>query len=448
MNIYAPMTIRNLIFSAQKTAMNDKAQLLVSAFSSYEQLDEATVSEVIHSVNDLHTSRVLVTDPYGYCIYDSFSNGSAAGKLTLYPEVAEALSGSDVVYIRFEHNVFLSKAAMPITAYNRLIGAVYLLENNDDLAALILRLQRTILWISIGLEAVILFYSISFSTIFARRIRKIFDSVQKMHNGDYSIRLPERGHDEIARLGRAFNDLAERLNQSEEVRKQFVSNASHELKTPLASIKLLTDSILQNAMSQSTMEEFVSDIGQEADRLTRLTAKLLELTRLDSKPAETVAPVSVEEVCDRVLRMLTPMARKQLIQLSLDCSPGCTVYCAEDDLYQIVFNLVENGVKYNLDRGAVDIRAQEDETAVRITVADTGVGIPEDAKAHIFERFYRVDKARSRKAGGAGLGLSIVHDMVLRNGGSIRVEDREPNGTVFVVEFPKRTVRGKEGAVV
>ena len=173
LNLYAPRTIRSLIFNSQRTAMTDKAQLMVSAFSSYESLDRETVAEVVQSVNDLHTTRLLVTDPNGRCLYDSQSTASAVGKLTLFPEVAEALAGSDVVYIRYERELFICKAAMPIMAYNRLIGALYLLENDRDQAALVSKLQKTIFWISVGLEAAIILFSLLFSALFSRRMRKV-----------------------------------------------------------------------------------------------------------------------------------------------------------------------------------------------------------------------------------------------------------------------------------
>ena len=436
LNLYTRLTLRDLTFSTQKSAMNDKAQLIVSAFSNYEQLDEETVMEVIRSVNDLHTSRVLITDPAGLCLYDSQKVGSLVGKFTLFPELAEALSGSDVIHIRYENDVFISRAAMPIMGYNRLIGAVYLLENDREQAMFLQRMQRNVFWITVGLEAAIILFSLLFAMLSARRMRKIFLSIRNMHDGDYSVRLPERGHDEISRLGSAFNELSERLCQSEEVRKQFVSNASHELKTPLASIKLLADSILQNDMDPATTREFVSDIGSEADRLTRLSAKLLELTKLDNHAAEEKTPVRVEEVADRAMRMLTPLARKQNIRLALSCEPDCVIFATEDDLYQVLFNLVENGIKYNRPEGSVSLDARLQDGSAVIRVEDTGVGIADADKEHIFERFYRVDKARSRKAGGAGLGLSIVHDMVIRNGGTVCVEDGKQEGTRFELRFP------------
>ena len=439
LNIYAPIVIRRLTFSTQRNAIMDKAQLFVSAFSTYEELDEKNVQATVQSVKVLHTARVVVTDAGARCLYDSMNpadDESLPQRLVFYPELAEALEGNDAVFIRYEGTELVSKAAMPIVSYNRTIGAVYLLERDPDQAALIAGLQRTILWISLGLGALVIAISILFSVLYSRRIGKLFVSVRRMHDGDYSARLPERGRDEVAQLGVAFNELAQRLNQSEEVRKQFVSNASHELKTPLASIKLLSDSILQNDMDRATTREFVADIGSEADRLTRLSAKLLELTRLDTHPVETRELSPVQPVADRVLRMLTPLARKQEIRLELRCEEDCAVLAAPDDLYQILFNLVENGIKYNTPGGSVTLSAAVAADSVIISVEDTGMGIPDSEKPHIFERFYRVDKARSRKAGGAGLGLSIVWDMVVRNNGSVTVTDRPGGGSCFRLSFP------------
>lgn len=436
LNVSAPIMIRRLTYSAQRSAILDKAQLIVSTFSASRQLEADVVREATQSVKDLHTTRVVVTDAGGYCVYDSMDSENDQKRLILYPELTMALEGNDAVYIRYEEGLIITKAAMPIVAYNRIVGAVYLLERDADQAALIDGLQKMIFWISVGLELLVIAVSILFSALFSHRIRDLFLSVRKLHGGDYSVRLSERGNDEVSQLSVAFNKLARRLDQSEQVRKQFVSNASHELKTPLASIKLLTDSILQNDMDQGTMREFVADVGNEADRLTRLSAKLLELTRLDSQPAEEKELTIIRPVADRVLRMLTPVARKQEVRLNLDCPEDIVVLATADDLYQILFNLVENGIKYNTGGGEVWLRASTTYDSIIIAVEDTGLGIPDAEKPHIFERFYRVDKARSRKAGGAGLGLSIVYDMVTRNDGSVTVTDRKGGGSCFRLSFP------------
>ena len=177
-------------------------------------------------------------------------------------------------------------------------------------------------------------------------------------------------------------------------------------------------------MDGETAREFLNDIGDEADRLTRITEKLLTLTRLDTAPAAEDVPVDVGAVVERVEHMLSPLARAVEVSLELKLQPGCVVLATEDDLYQIAFNLMENAVKYNLPGGRVVLR-----------VEDTGVGIPEADLPKIFDRFYRVDKARSRAAGGTGLGLSIVRDTVLQHGGAVTARRREPEGTCFEVSF-------------
>jgi signal transduction histidine kinase len=246
------------------------------------------------------------------------------------------------------------------------------------------------------------------------------------------------GNDELTVLGNEFNDLTDRLQKSEERRRQFVSDASHELKTPLASIKLLSDSILQNDLDMETVREFVSDIGGEADRLNRMSSKLLSLTRVSADNGSDCEIVFMEPTIRRVVRMLSAIADHAAVTIRVDVDCDCSVLMVEDDLYQIIFNLVENGIKYNVPGGRLYLHLSRDGDNALLTVRDTGVGIPEHALEHIFERFYRVDKARSRQSGGSGLGLAIVRDMVNRNRGEIRVESSvgENSGTTFTLELP------------
>ena len=230
--------------------------------------------------------------------------------------------------------------------------------------------------------------------------------------------------------------MVERLQISEQKRRNFVSDASHELKTPLASIKLLSDSILQNDMDLATVKEFVGDIGNEADRLNRMTQKLLSLTRIESQEDSDCEIVNIVPTVDRVIRMLTGIAEKNKIVIHTEVIQDCPILIIEDDLYQIVFNLVENGIKYNVPGGELFVTLDRIDDNAVIKVRDTGVGIPEDSVSHVFERFYRVDKARSRKSGGSGLGLSIVRNMVERNGGKISVESKVGKGSTFTLMFP------------
>ena len=225
------------------------------------------------------------------------------------------------------------------------------------------------------------------------------------------------------------------------VRSEFAANVSHELKTPLASIRLLTDSILQTGdMDPATVKDFVSDIGEEAERLTRISEKLLTLTRMDSAVAVAEVPVDVKRVVEKVEHMLTPLADEGEVTVETDLQEDCMVLATEDDLYQIAFNLMENAVKYNLPGGSVTVTLRGAGDLVTLTVEDTGVGIPEEDLGKVFDRVYRA-------AGGTGLGLSIVRDTVRQHGGAVTVRRRESEGTCFEVAFPRWYGEEKGGAL-
>ena len=301
---------------------------------------------------------------------------------------------------------------------------------------LIQSLQRTILMITLLLEVIVIIFSIAFANTFSRRLNRIMDSMRIIREGDYSHKVNMGGNDELTILGNEFNELTERLQTSERKRSRFVSDASHELKTPLASIKLLTDSILQNDMDMDTIREFVGDIGNEAERLNRMTAKLLSLTKVDMASAEEIEIIYMSPTVRRVHRMLSPLANQAGISIELSLDEDCPVLILEDDLYQVVFNLMENGIKYNQRGGSLSVTLQHRDDNAILIVRDTGMGIPGDSLDHIFERFFRVDKARSRASGGSGLGLSIVRAIVQRNRGEISVESTLGHGTCFTVSFP------------
>ena len=436
LNLYAADTTMNLIFQSKQVSLEDKVEMTTSAFTGIDMLNRANVVEVMGQIGSLNATRVMVTDQSGYILYDSLEGARQVGKLALFPETVQALEGNDVFYSRYSDGVLESRAAMPIMYYNLLIGSVYLMEYDTDQGGLIDSLQENLLSISLALEVIVIFFSSGFARAFSRRMRKILESVHIIREGDYSHKIDIRGQDELALLGTEFNDLTDRLQQSESRRRQFVSDASHELKTPLASIKLLSDSILQNEMDPDTIREFVGDIGAEADRLTRMSQKLLSLNKMDAMIPEDMEIADIGETVDRVLRMLEPVAALNRVTLENRTGSGGNILIMEDDLYQIVFNLVENAIKYNKPGGSVTVALDRREEDLVLTVADTGVGIPEDSIPYIFDRFYRVDKARSRQAGGSGLGLSIVHDMVSRNDGTITVSAREAGGTCFTVVFP------------
>ena len=311
-------------------------------------------------------------------------------------------------------------------------------ENNTQQAELLQSFQTNLTRISLFIGILVVALSTLLSRAFTRKIRDLLQAIRQVREGAYSHRAVVRGNDEIAQLATEFNSLTGRLQTTEAARRRFVSDASHELKTPLAGIRLLTDSILQTEdMNADTTREFVEDIGREAQRLSRITEDLLRLTRLDSGVQDAAYPVSVSRVLERVVRMLGIVAREKEVTLTYEANEDAVVRATEDDIHQILYNLIENGIKYSGSMGFVHTALHVTDSTVEIRVEDNGIGIPDEDMEHVFERFYRVDKNRSRAVGGTGLGLSIVSDTVRRRGGAIRAEHRQSgSGTVFIVELP------------
>ena len=415
--------------------MIERCSLAASEIAEISVMNPSTVTSVVEQLGYHNATRLIVTDHNAQIIYDS-TGLAAVGSYALLPEIIKALQSNNVFSWSFEDGTMISKTATPIYSYGSLSGVVYMMENDAQQGALISSLQRNILSVTLVLEAAVIIFSVFFSSRFSRRLKRIRTSMRIIRSGDYSHKVKVGGRDELTLLGDEFNDLTDKLNTSESQRRQFVSDASHELKTPLASIKLLSDSILQNEMDMDTVKEFVGDIGNEAERLNRMSSKLLSLSRVESFDEVEHEIVNILPTTRKVLRMLTSIALKNHVTIETDFIQDSPILIPEDDLYQIIFNLVENGIKYNRSGGTLTISLdRKDEMAV-LSVKDTGVGIPSDAIPHLFERFFRVDKARSRKSGGSGLGLSIVKSMVEKNYGSIEVTSVQGEGSVFTVQFP------------
>lgn len=426
------------MFKAKHSSSQDKLTVVSSSFSGVDSLTQETAGQIISVLGDMNVTRLIVTDASGCALYDSSSAQSAVGKLVVLEEVAQALGGNDVFHCVYTDKTLKSYAAAPIVAHETVVGCVYLMEYDASQGSIIDNLEQTIFQGSLVLIGIIFLFAAFFSMSGSRRMRRILTSMRLVREGEYSHKIQLRGSDEYSKLATEFNKLTDKLQQTELTERQFVSDASHELKTPLASIKLLSDSILQNDMDVETMREFVADIGAESDRLTRMAQKLLTLSRATADQTEGGEHelIDVGQTLSRVFRMLVPLADRQAVQLTASVEKGCTILSFEDDAYQILFNLVENGIKYNREGGSVHVKVSHDDELVVICVEDTGSGIPDSALASIFNRFYRVDKARSRQAGGAGLGLSIVHEMVGRNFGTISVTSTVGEGSCFTVTFP------------
>ncbi len=291
----------------------------------------------------------------------------------------------------------------------------------------------------------------------AERLSAIIAQAGELARANYQARLPE-GRGELGLLGRKLNETGEKLERTvlqlqtehselerlERVRKDFVINVSHELRTPLASIQGYTETLLDGALDDPEHNvRFLNIIRHNAERLTRLTADLLTLSRLELRTQEMrVASFRVNDLLADVVDTIRPIADKKRIALRHEAGPAeCEVFCDPEAFYQIVSNLLDNAVKYTPEGGAIaagsrPVRRADGTEWIEFFVRDTGIGIPEEEQSRLFERFYRVDKARSRELGGTGLGLAIVKHLVRAHSGEIRLESRSGEGATFFFTLP------------
>ncbi len=262
-----------------------------------------------------------------------------------------------------------------------------------------------------------------------------------MHNslGNLNERLPEdEGFIEVQVLAENYNEVLEKLASIDQTRSEFVSNVSHELKTPITSMKVLAESVTQNeAATVDDYKEFMTDIVDEIDRETKIINDLLTLVRTDSNAKEmNLEETDIVEMMETIIKTVMPLAKQREIDLSFESYREVTADVDSVKLSLAISNLIENAVKYNIDNGWIKCSLNADHKYFYIKVADSGVGIPEDAKDKVFDRFYRVDKARSRDTGGTGLGLSITRSIIIAHKGTIKLYSESGKGTTFTVRIP------------
>ena len=352
LNTYPVAASRDIVFSEKESSLIEQAAVISSSLSGLDTLSGDGAAQVVELLAVSGLERIIVTDAASRVLYDTASP-SAEGDVALLSEIVRALSGEQVFWSRFAGGAFVSHAAIPIYRDGAVLGAVYLCERDTEQAEILLAFRDRLATVSIVALMAALGLTIVFTRRLTGRITRLSQAVRTVREGDYAHRVTVEGNDELSELYADFNSMTETLQKTEEQRRRFVSDASHELKTPLAAIRLLADSITgTDNIDPDTVREFVSDIATETERLQRTTEKLLDLSRRDDGARVKSVPVDVGGCAEDTLRRLAPLADKSSITLHCEAEPGCTILAPEDDVYQIVFNLAENAVKYNLSRRA------------------------------------------------------------------------------------------------
>ncbi|MBY9079342.1 HAMP domain-containing histidine kinase [Paenibacillus sp. HN-1] len=273
-----------------------------------------------------------------------------------------------------------------------------------------------------------------------RPLQLLTKATRSMAKGNFNVRLNIRSKDEIGELAKSFNRMAYDLGNLESMRRQFVSDVSHEIQSPLTSIKGFTQAIRYKKMDDSTRQDMLEIIEEETNRLSRLSSDLLQLSTLEYEYLSLdISTYRLDEQLRHIIMASEPQWSVKNLNIELE-SKEIIVQADKDKLNQLWTNLVSNAIKFSRTGGNIRITAIRNDEAIRVSIADSGPGIPEEEIEHIFKPFYKVDKSRDRSDAGNGIGLSIVKRIVHLHGGNIEVSSRISEGSIMTVVLPKSPI--------
>lgn len=370
------------------------------------------------------------------------------GRIFTASEVLAAFRGD--YYEMYDPDEHILCFVEPVTLMDEnqtVVGAVVV--NADTMKVerpIITQYQASWMWL-IALFAALFLIDIFLIYYTLRPLKKLVGEIDKASEGNMSGTVNVKNYKETVRISDAVNRVLARARALDETRQEFVSNVAHELKTPITSMRVLADSLMSmgGEAPVELYQEFMSDISSEVDRESKIIDDLLSLSRLDNNAmVMNIAQTNVNEKMALILKRLTPIAQTRDIELLFESFRPVIADIDDPKLTLAITNLVENAIKYNKDGGWVKLSLNSDYQYFYIKISDCGCGIPEDALEHVFERFYRVDKARSRATGGTGLGLPIARSIISLHHGDIKAYSKMGEGTTFVVRIPLHYIPEEE----
>ncbi|MBQ9915385.1 MAG: HAMP domain-containing protein [Clostridia bacterium] len=438
LSTYLLSILSNYLYDQKKMEMLTSANIIASIIS--ENFTDEYLSQQLPLLPMEKNARAIVVNTESMVLYDSYKETSIKGKTFINAAITEALlpNGKNSSAAYKENGSWFIDASAPIIKNAKTLGAVYLIQSGDSTQDVISHIRTAMA----GLCGIMMLLMVFLSSGIAKTLTKPIERFTRFINNmpkDSLQHVQIESQDEIGQLAVAFNHLIDQMAELEEKRRAFVSNASHELKTPLSIIKLLSDSLMQTENPDPEfLKEFLSDMSKEVDRLTRIIEKLLDMTQMDSsQQSMQFVHMDIRELVSEVCEKLSPLAENKNIDFSLSQPDEEVILPVErDTLTEAVYNITDNSIKYTESGGKVSVSLTRDLGNVYIDISDTGIGIPKEEVQKIFDRFYRVDKARARETGGTGLGLSIAQDAVKLHGGHIEVLSEEEAGSRFTITLP------------
>lgn len=429
-----------------RSSLEDRKLSQISGYASrlsnmlivtdYLNSTNSTMDSELDIAAELYGGRIIVINSTLNVIYDTFDR--AVGKTAVISDIINAIEGKSHVEYDWDSGYGIYSYGIGSTSGGKINGVIYFVFSISD-EQYILNTMKThsAIFTTLVLIITLIIAYLSAGVVAAPSVKNN-NNLVKISNGNLDAELEEKGIWEFRSTATAVNNMLAKVRATEETQQEFVSDVSHELKTPMASMKVLADSLLsQECDDPALYREFLVDINETIDRENSIIQDLLTLVKMDKKNAElNIALCSMNDIISIILKRIRPLAEEKQIEIVYESYRDISAEVDDKKLIMALTNIAENGIKYNREMGQLRVGLNSDAVFVYISFEDTGIGIPEDSLVHIFDRFYRVDKARARETGGTGLGLSIAHDVVMMHNGEIKVFSKEGVGTTFNIRIP------------
>ena len=399
-----------------------------------------TSSEVVNAqleqLSNIYDGRVLLVNPGFQNVKDTY--GLDTGKTIISEEVVRSFQGEEITKYDSQNRYIELVIPLKNTDTEEQLGVMLVSVSTDSIMMNYDFLRDNAHMVEIASGIAILMIAFFCAKFLVGPFGKMTKSLEEIQAEDVDEKLMISDYTETEAISTAFNEMLGRMRAIDDSRQEFVANVSHELKTPLTSMKVLADSLLsQEDVPVELYKDFMGDITEEIERENNIINDLLSLVKMDrSAGTLNISVVNINELMEMIMKRLRPIAEKQSIELVLESFRPVSAEVDEVKLSLALNNLVENAIKYNKKDGWVHVTLNADHKYFFVRVEDSGIGIPEDSLEHIFERFFRVDKSHSREIKGTGLGLAITRNAILMHRGAIKAHSKEGEGTIFTVRIP------------
>ncbi len=439
------MTYENRAVSNRSIDISSQTKILANQVVTYNYMADVS-QEIINSqleqMTNIYDGRVMIINSHFQIVKDTY--GLDTGKTIISEEVVRSFKGEDIS--KYDQESRYIELAVPLknTDTQESIGVMLVSVSTDSIMMNYDYIKKNIQIIEMVNAIVILAIALFWAHHLVRPFKKMTKSLEEIQAEDEEEELMISDYTETEAISDAFNEMLGRIRAIDNSRQEFVSNVSHELKTPLTSMKVLADSLLdQDDVPVELYKDFMGDIAEEIERENKIINDLLSLVKMNKAAGElNISLVNINDLLEMIMKRLRPIAEKQNIELVLESFRPVSAEIDEVKLSLALNNLVENAIKYNKKDGWVHVSLNADHKYFFVRVEDSGIGIPEEYLEHIYERFFRVDKSHSKEIGGTGLGLAITRNAVLMHRGAIKAHSKEGEGTVFTVRIPLNYIGG------